>query len=265
MLPDSPEDARLSTRDPAHRRVERAMGTVISLFVPDGGASSAIVDAAFDWFHEVDRRFSPFLADSEVGRLMRGELGPLEPSEDLAEVLDLAQAVELLSAGAFDIRRHRTDLAPDPTGLVKGWSVDRAAGILRSGGIERFYLNAGGDVVVRGGQAEGRPWRIGVVHPDDRRTTALVLLADDLAVATSGTAERGQHITDARNGETADGLLSVTVVGPDLARADAYATAAFAMGLEGIGWVEALPAYAAVGITHERTLVSTPALERYLE
>ena len=239
------------------------MGTMVSLFVPDGGASSATVDAAFAWLHEVDRRFSPFLADSEVGRLMRGELRPDGPSDDLAEVLDIARSVELLSDGAFDICGHRPDRAPDPTGLVKGWSVDRAAGILQDGGIGRFYLDAGGDVVVRGGQADDRPWRIGVAHPGETRSTALVLLADDLAVATSGSAERGQHITDPRSGEAADGLLAVTVVGPELGRADAYATAAFAMGLEGVGWMEALPAYAAVGITHGFELISTPGLQRY--
>lgn len=254
---------RIDTHDAERRRAERVMGTVVSLFSPDGGASSPTVDAAFAWLHEVEQRFSPYRADSEVSRLMRGEIGPAGASADLADVLEIATAVELLSDGAFDIRRHRPDDAPDPTGIVKGWAIDRAAGMLAAGDIGRFSIGAGGDVVVRGGQADGQPWRIGIVHPHQPDKVALLLAADDLAVATSGTAERGHHIIDARTGKIADGLLSVTVLGPDLARADGYATAAFAMGREGVRWVDLLPGYTAAGVTHGGTLVSTPALDRY--
>jgi thiamine biosynthesis lipoprotein len=239
------------------------MGTMISLFVPDGGASSPAADAAFGWFHEVDERFSPYRPDSEVSRMMRGEIATADLSDDLAEVLDIAAAVEALSGGAFDIRGHRGDGLPDPTGLVKGWSVDRAGAILIAAGIDRFYLSAGGDVLVRGGQESGTPWRVGVVHPFAPDAVALVLQADDLAVATSGTTERGRHIVDARTARTADELLTVTVAGPNLARADSYATTAFAMGHEGLRWVDALPGYAAASITHDSRLITTGGLDRY--
>ncbi len=251
------------TRDPARRRVEQAMGTVISLFAPDGGASSPAADAAFGWLHEVDRRFSPFKPDSEVSRLMRGEITPGAFSDDLVEVLEIADAVELLSDGAFDIRTHRADGAPDPTGVVKGWSVDRAGAVLQAGGIDRFFLSAGGDVLVRGGQAAGVPWRVGIANPGARDAVALVLQADDLAVATSGTAERGHHIVDGRDGQVAAALVSVTVAGPNLGRADAYATAAFAMGVEGLRWVDLLPGYEAAAITLDGRLISTRGLDRY--
>jgi len=254
---------RLATRDPARRRVERAMGTMISLYLPDGGAGSIAVDAAFAWFHEADERFSPYIPDSEVGRLMRHEVALAQVSADLAEVLEIADAVEVLSGGAFDIRGHRSDGAPDPTGVVKGWSVDRAAAILASAGIDRFCLGAGGDVVVRGGEEPGVPWKVGVAHPFAPDAVALVLQGDELAVATSGTTERGHHISDGRTGASVDELLTLTVAGPELARADAYATAAFAMGLEGLRWVDALPGYAAVGITHDARLVTTRGLDRY--
>jgi thiamine biosynthesis lipoprotein len=239
------------------------MGTMISLFVPDGGASSPAADAAFGWFHEVDERFSPYRPDSEVSRMMRGEIATADLSDDLAEVLDIAAAVEALSGGAFDIRGHRGDGLPDPTGLVKGWSVDRAGAVLIAAGIDRFYLSAGGDVLVRGGQESGTPWRVGVVHPFAPDAVALVLQADDLAVATSGTTERGRHIVDARTARTADELLTVTVAGPNLARADSYATTAFAMGHEGLRWVDALPGYAAASITHDSRLITTGGLDRY--
>ncbi len=176
-------DPTLPVGDPERRRAERVMGTVVSLALPEGGARSVVAAAAFAWLHEVDRRFSPFRPDSEVSRLIRGELTEADVADDLREVLDLAEAVRLLSDGAFDIRGHRPDGRPDPTGLVKGWAIERAAAILVAGGVRRLALNAGGDVVVRGGRAAGVPWRIGVAHPDGP-ATALVLEADDLAVAT---------------------------------------------------------------------------------
>ena len=113
-----------------------------------------------------------------------------------------------------------------------------------------------------GGQEWGVPWKVGVAHPFAPDAVALVLQGDDLAVATSGTTERGHHITDPRTGVAADELLTVTVAGPELARADAYATAAFAMGLEGLRWVDALPGYCAAGITHDARLVTTRGLDR---
>jgi FAD:protein FMN transferase len=255
-------DVRVPTRDPEHRRVERAMGTVISLNVPDGGATSPAADAAFAWFHEVDERFSPFKPDSEVSRMMRGEVRAADASADLREVLEIADVVEALSDGAFDIRGHRPDGRPDPTGVVKGWSVDRAGAILHAAGIDRFYISAGGDVLVRGGQATGVPWRVGVAHPFAPDAVAIVLQGDDLAVATSGTTERGHHIADPHSGKPADELVTVTVAGPDLARADAYATAAFVMGVAGLRWVEALPGYYAAGITHDARLITTRGIDR---
>jgi len=262
MVAEPIPEARVTTRDPGRRRVERAMGTMISLYLPDGGASSPAADAAFDWFHEVDDRFSPFKPDSEVSCMMRGDLAARGFSADLREVLEIADAVEALSGGTFDIRGHREDGFPDPTGVVKGWSVDRAGAVLAAAGVDRFLISAGGDVLVRGGQGWGEPWKVGVAHPFAPDAVALVLQGDDLAVATSGTTERGHHIIDPHSGEAANELLSVTVAGPDLARADAYATAAFAMGIEGLRWIDALPGYYAAGITHDARLISTRGLDR---
>jgi thiamine biosynthesis lipoprotein len=255
----------IPTRDPARRRAEQVMGTVVSLVVPDGGADSAAADQAYDWLHEIERRFSPFRADSEVSRLPRaGHIDRRAISDDMAEVLELCEVVEALSKGAFDLRRHRSDGAPDPTGVVKGWAVDRAGAILESAGVARYCLAAGGDVLARGGRAAGLPWRVGIAHPTLRGATALILEADDLAVATSGTTERGGHIVDGRTGRTARELLTLSVTGPELGRADAYATAAFAMGRDGLRWVGSLPGYAACATTPDDRLIIGRGLGRYL-
>jgi thiamine biosynthesis lipoprotein len=241
------------------------MGTVISLVAPDGGATSAAADRAFAWLHEIDRRFSPFRPDSEVSQLSRsGVLVRGSVSPDMAEVLELCEIVEALSDGTFDIRRHRPDGAPDPTGVVKGWAVDRAGAILETGGITRFCLAAGGDVLARGGRGPGVPWRIGIAHPRVPGATALVLEAEDLAVATSGITERGEHIVDGRTGWLARELLTLSVAGPELGRADAYATAACAMGRDGLRWVESLPGYAACATTPDDRLIVSRGLGRYL-
>ena len=273
-------DVRIATLDPGHRRAERVMGTVVSLLAPDGGADSAAADHCFAWLHEVDRRFSPFRPDCEVSLLMRSSIeasqgdredggpraivDPVSVSPDLAEVLELCEIVEVLSDGAFDIRRHRADGAPDPTGVVKGWAVDRAGAILEDSGMERFCIGAGGDVLARGGRAPGVPWHIGIAHPTVRGASALALEADDLAVATSGSTERGFHIVDGRTGDIPRELLTLSVAGPSLGRADAYATAAFAMGRDGLRWVESLPGYAACGITPDERLIVSRGLQRYL-
>ena len=105
--------------------------------------------------------------------------------------------------------------------------------MLGEAGARNVCVHAGGDVCVRGERAPGRPWRVGIQHPWQRDRVAAVLCTRGLAVATSGAYERGAHIVDPRTGRAPQGVASVTVLGPDLAIADAYATAAFAMGVEG--------------------------------
>ncbi|MES1247826.1 MAG: FAD:protein FMN transferase, partial [Actinomycetota bacterium] len=144
----------------------------------------------------------------------------------------------------------------DPSGLVKGWSVDRAAAIADSLGLQAYAISAGGDICVRGGD-----WRIGIQHPTEPKAYAKVLEVDDGAVATSGTYRRGEHIVDPHTGAAPTGVLSVTITGPDLATADAYATAAFAMG-ERLAhhWVARLRGYAGMVILSDGRVLSTPSL-----
>jgi thiamine biosynthesis lipoprotein len=121
-------------------------------------------------------------------------------------------------------------------------------------------VNAGGDVTARGHVAPGVPWRVGIQHPNDRDTVMAVVEASDLAVATSGTYERGEHLVDPRTGGAPTGVRSVTVTGPDLGRADAYSTAAFALGSGAPRWTLGLPeGYAALTITDDDRVLSTPS------
>jgi FAD:protein FMN transferase len=241
----------------AIHRLEALMGTVIGIDVRDADFPDPVVDEVFRLLREIERRFSTYRADSEVSRYGRREIADHEVSDELREVLDLCEAVRIGSGGAFDIRRHRPDGIIDPTGLVKGWAVEQAATVLRHAGAQSYALNAGGDIIVRGEPVPGRRWRVGIQHPEIRDAMAAVLEVRDLAVATSGAYERGQHVIDALTGSPPAGLLSVTVTGPSLTFADAYATAAFAMGAQGIHWVAALPEYEACVVTSDHRLVWT--------
>ncbi|WP_316752817.1 FAD:protein FMN transferase [Streptomyces herbicida] len=234
------------------RRVEHVMGFPVSLRIDDegGGVGEEAVDEVFAWLRSADARFSPFKADSEVSRFDRGELSAEELSPDLAEVLALCEEYRIATGGAFDARLPGRGL--DPCAVVKGWSVQRAADLLTAAGARRFCLNAGGDVVATGG-----PWRVGVRHPEQADRLCAVLEITDGAVATSGRYERGAHILDGRTGRPATGLLGLTVVAPTLTDADATATAAFAMGEEGVAWAAARPGCEVFAVDAGRRVVRT--------
>lgn len=235
------------------RRVEHIMGFPISLRIDDENAPEEAADAVFAWLHEVDARFSPFKPDSEVSRLDRGELEPGELSADLTEVLGLCEEYRVATKGAFDVRLPGRGL--DPCAMVKGWAVQRAADRLEAAGVRTYCLNAGGDVV-----AAGRPWRVGVRHPEHADQLCTVLDITEGGVATSARYERGDHILDGRTGRPATGLLSLTVVAPTLTEADATATAAFAMGTEGIEWAAARKGCEVFAVDADRQVLRTPGL-----
>jgi thiamine biosynthesis lipoprotein len=246
-------------------RVEPVMGTMVTVDVrdphPPGTAVEAAIETAIAWFHEVDATFSTYRDGSEISRLGRGELQESECSPEVREVLGLCAEVERGSGGCFDIHREGR---LDPSGLVKGWSVQRAAEMLRAAGARSFFIGAGGDIVTRGEAGPGQRWRVGIRHPDIADQVAAVLKVRDLAVATSGAYERGEHIVDPRTGGAAAGLLSITVVGPSLTYADAFATAAFVMGEQGLIWVAGMDGYEALAITGDRRTMWTPGMDALL-
>jgi thiamine biosynthesis lipoprotein len=230
-------------------RVEQIMGTAISIDLRDAGVEDGVVEAAFEWLRQVDACFSLYKPQSEISRLGRGELTVEECRAEVGEVLSLCEELREETQGVFNAWRCRSDGRLDPSGVVKGWAVERAAGILQRGGARDFCLNAGGDVVTRGEPEPGRAWLIGIRHPNEVGALAGVVHGNDLAVATSGAYERGDHIVDARTGIPSRTLLSLTVAGPSLTMADAYATAGFAMGNAGVEWVAARPGYAPFAVT----------------
>ena len=225
------------------------MGTAISLDVRDAGVTPAVLADAFEYLRQVDNRFSTYKPESEISRLGRGEIEESESSPELREVLDLCEQVRRESEGYFDIRAHRTDGGLDPSGLVKGWSLEKAGRILEAAGALNYCINGGGDIVARGEAAPGQAWRIGIRHPMIADRLAAVLAVRDGCVATSGAYERGEHVRNPFSKVAPSGVLSITIVGPSLTFADAYATAAFAMGPTGLAWVAGRPGYEGCAVT----------------
>lgn len=230
------------------RETRLMMGMPITVEVV-GAVSAAPLDAVFGYFAEVDACFSPFRADSEVTRLNDGSLAGGNPSEGLQEVLRLAAATTLETGGYFDIRRP--DGRIDPSGLVKGWAISKAAALLAAGGHRDYYVEAGGDIQCAGRNANGEPWRIGIRNPFNFDEIVKVLQPGSAGVATSGSYIRGHHIYDPRHpGEPLDAVVSLTVIAGDIYDADRFATAAFAMGRDGIGFVEATAGLEGYAIDH---------------
>ncbi len=208
--------------------VEHCMGTVFSFRVLAPGVDRRALDAAVARLHAIDATFSTYRPDSEISRINAGTLRVDDASDDVQDVLAACERFRRETGGYFD---PRCNGILDPSGYVKGWAVEQAARLLAAAGSVNHCVNGGGDVICAGRPQAGRGWRVGIADPfrrGDRLTT--VEAAGPLAVATSGPAERGAHITDPHTGEAAAGIASATVVATDLVTADVYATAAVAMG-----------------------------------
>jgi len=239
----------------SYQRVEHVMGMPIILDICDDAVPLEAVERCFRWLRHVDEVFSTYKPESEISRLRRGEITLADASFAVRSVLRQCSELRERTGGYFDAEAGG---ALDPSGLVKGWAIAGAGKLLQQARVRSFSINAGGDVLTRGQAPQGGPWRIGIQHPLDRNAVAAVVALNNGAVATSGAYERGRHIIDPHTAETCDGLLSVTVLGPDIATADAYATAAYAMGSSAAAWLAGLPRYSGMVINAERQMVTTP-------
>jgi FAD:protein FMN transferase len=254
-----------SARPGRLRHAEHVMGTVVSFDVPDWAgpesADDAVLGRAVRWLHWVDATFSPYRDDSDVSRFGRGSLALADCAPELAEVLSACADVSALSGGYFTTTPGGRF---DPSGYVKGWAIERAAALLTAAGSAEHSVNGGGDIQCVGDRGAGQPWRVGIADPLRPGLLALVVCGRDFAVATSGLAERGSHIINPHTGQPATGLASITVVGAGLAAADAYVTAAFAMGPDARDWLETVDGYEAFAITPGGAAWQTSGFRAYL-
>ena len=254
---------RSAERRPAFVATRAVMGTVASIHVHDDAAPEQIsvaVDGVFAELERLESMFSTYRSDSEISAINAGSLSPTTASPEVVDVLDACTWLEHASNGSFDIRPDGAGGRLDPAGFVKGWAAERSAGALVRCGLEHWYVSVGGDVLVHGEPSPGEQWSVGIADPHRPGCVRATLRVAAGAVATSGTAERGLHLWDPATGTAAEDFASVTVIGPSLTWADAFATVAFVKGAAGLAWIEGFADYHAVAVHHDGTVECTSAV-----
>ena len=212
-------------------------GTIVDVDIASSLVSEEALNQGMqqviDFCKQVDSDFSTYIDTSWVTRLRTHQVEITSCPPSVQEVWQLCLQAKHLTDGAFD--PWAVEGGFDPSGLVKGWAADKCADLLVSLGLEHVQVNAAGDLTLRGGFYDGvvKPWRIGVVNPDNRSEVVETFEITDGAIATSGTYERGAHINDPYTGLIAIGAKSATVVGPLGWLCDALATALMVAGEDG--------------------------------
>lgn len=237
------------------------MGMPITVEIVDSTATQDDLEQVFALFVAVDSRFSTYQEDSEISRINRGELSPAGYSAEMRTILALGKQTRKETQGYFDIQ-HNGKI--DPSGIVKGWAIQQAAQHLKKQGFHHFYIDAGGDIQVAG-YNKGSLWRVGIRNPFQRGENVKILELTDRGIATSGTAIRGQHIYNPHEPDAPLlEIVNITVIGPDIYEADRFATAAFAMGREGIRFIACLAGFEGYMIDAQARATFTTGFERYV-
>jgi thiamine biosynthesis lipoprotein len=244
--------------------VEQIMGLPISVHLRGDDLTGESVErqvvAVFAELRRVDTVLSPYRDDSDLSRWERRELRLADADPMLATVMALCDEAQERTGGWFDARGlpdPRTgESRYDPSGLVKGWAVERAAGHLAELDGLGWCVNAGGDVLLHA-PADQPAWRVGIENPDDPARIMAVVERRGGAVATSGSAHRGAHIIDPQTGRPATTTRAVTLTGPALLWADVYATAAAARGATAIAWLDSVDEYEVLMVTSSGVLRTT--------
>ncbi|WP_240223031.1 FAD:protein FMN transferase [Rheinheimera hassiensis] len=170
------------------------------------------------------------------------------------------QSVELLKNNT--VRFAQPGVKIDLGGIAKGYAVERSIALLAQHGISNALLTAGGDTRLLGDK-KGKPWLVAIKHPRQDDKYAAQLPLENSAISTSGDYERYfiedgvryHHILDPKTGQSATGLLSVTVTGADTTQTDALSTTLFVLGLkQGMALIEQIDGYDAIFITAERKM-----------
>ncbi len=242
------------------KQTELIMGMPITVEIVDRDAKKHFVDI-FNYFKEVDAKYSTYKSDSEISQINRG-LPKSKWSAEMKRVLDLCEQTKKDTKGYFNIMHNGKQ---DPSGLVKGWAINNAADMLRTRKVDNFYIEAGGDIQVSGHSNDKEPWTIGIRNPFNIDEVIKAISVSSEGVATSGTYIRGQHIYNPFKPEAKlHQVRSLTVIGPNIYEADRFATAAFAMGLEGIDFIKSVQGLEAYMITDNKMATYTSGFERYV-
>jgi thiamine biosynthesis lipoprotein len=243
------------------KKTKIIMGMPVTVEVVDT-VSGGDLNSVFEYFKSVDERFSTYKTTSEISKINKG-LPKKQWSQQMKAVLDLCEETKKLTKGYFDID-YQGKL--DPSGLVKGWAIYNAAQMLLDKGLKNFYIEAGGDIQAQGMNLDGQPWAVGIRNPFVVHEIIKVVRLKNQGMATSGTYIRGQHIYNPHvAGHPMYSVKSLSVIASNVYEADRYATAAFAMGERGIGFIEETPGLEGYVVNSEKVATYTSGFEGYVD
>jgi len=242
---------RLAAREPV--RVSAELYGIVARSLELSELSDGAFDITFD----------------SVGRLYDFRSGVRPDAEEIRRSLpDINYRHVVLDPAASTIRFTREGTRINLGGIGKGYACEQVAALLRKAGVTSGRVNAGGDTRLIGNR-EGRPWMVGIRDPDDGGRWVTRLALSDEAISTAGDYERFfdedgvryHHIIDPGTGDSARGVRSVTVIGPDATLTDGLDNAVFILGPErGLALIDATPGYAAVVVDAERNVRFSRAL-----
>jgi len=191
-----------------------------------------------------------YLYDYRAGR---------HPSD--AEIAAALPAIDwrhvVVDSSASTIRFLKPGVRIDLGGIAKGHAVDSCIALLEARGIRNATVTAGGDSRILGDR-RGRPWIVGIRHPDDRERVIARIPIEDAAISTSGDYERFfdedgvryHHIIDPKTGKSPHGVRSVTIIAPNSTLAEGLTKSVFILGPErGLALVETQTDVDAVVVT----------------
>jgi thiamine biosynthesis lipoprotein len=236
------------------------MGTVVSLI---GTADRATLASVEGVFRATDERYSLYRQDSELSRIATGDLTLMDSSAELRATYAAALDWRHKTDGAFT--PNRPDGVVDLNGIVKAQAIHDAGSVLELAGCRDFCLNVGGDILVAGVQPDGAPWTVGLVDPRNPAALVCSIVIDGSrrAVATSGSAERGDHIWLGGSAGPAE-FLQASVVADDIITADVLATAIIAGGRATLDDITARWDVDVLTVDRAGDLLATPGLRQAL-
>jgi thiamine biosynthesis lipoprotein len=242
------------------------MGMPITVEIVDTNIKSSSIDDVFDYFKYIDENFSVYKENSEISGINQNKITERDYSKDMRIVLALSEETKKLTNGYFDIVTPGGKC--DPSGLVKGWAIYNASQILKKQGYCNFYIEAGGDIQTSGKNSKGENWSVGIKNPfePEKNEMVKIVYGENLAIATSGTYLRGHHIYNPLEKDVVlDDIISLSVIGPNIYEADRFATAAFAMGQNGIEFIENMGGFEGYMIDMKGIATETTGFEKYVK
>lgn len=237
------------------------MGMTAVVCIVDPYTKSKDIKEIFDYYKKLDATFSTYKDTSEVQRINRGEVVAGRYSSELRKILRLSQKTKQQTEGYFDVYFNGK---LDPSGIVKGYAIHNAAKMLEEKGYNNFYVEIAGDIEARGKNLQGKKWGVGIKNPFNPKQIIKIVHVSNKGVATSGNYARGPHIFNPVTKKKAESIASITVIGPNIYEADRFATAAFAMGKEGIYFIEKQKRLEGYMVTLDKIGTYTSGFKNYL-